>query len=106
VGGDCTFTGCVPSKTLLAAAARGESFADAMAAVRAAVARIAATEDDLALKRDGVSVVRGHAVLRSLPTAWVPRLRCQRRSRHGHPGVRPLRWRVAMGLAFNRLATG
>jgi pyruvate/2-oxoglutarate dehydrogenase complex dihydrolipoamide dehydrogenase (E3) component len=65
VGGDCTFTGCVPSKTLLAAAARGESFADAMTAVRMAVARIAATEDDVALKRDGVTVIHGRAVLRS-----------------------------------------
>jgi pyruvate/2-oxoglutarate dehydrogenase complex dihydrolipoamide dehydrogenase (E3) component len=64
VGGDCTFTGCVPSKTLLVAAARGESFGEAMAAVRLAVARIAASEDDLALKRDGVSVIHGRAALR------------------------------------------
>lgn len=65
VGGDCTFTGCVPSKTLLAAAARGASFDEAMTAVRAAVARIAATEDDLALGQGGVKVVHGRAVLRS-----------------------------------------
>jgi pyruvate/2-oxoglutarate dehydrogenase complex dihydrolipoamide dehydrogenase (E3) component len=44
IGGDCTFTGCVPSKTLIDAAAHGVPFADAMARVRATVARIAATE--------------------------------------------------------------
>ncbi len=65
MGGDCTFTGCGPSKSLLAAAARGETFTEAMAAVRATVARIAATEDDDALRREGVEAVHGWAVLRS-----------------------------------------
>jgi pyruvate/2-oxoglutarate dehydrogenase complex dihydrolipoamide dehydrogenase (E3) component len=62
----------VPSKSLLAAAARGESFAEAMAGVHRAVEAIAATEDDAALRRDGVDVVHGRGIFRS-PT--LPRRR-------------------------------
>ena len=51
----------MPSKALLAAAARGASFAEAMAWVRTAVARIAATEDAGALAGDGIDVVEGRA---------------------------------------------
>lgn len=61
LGGDCTFTGCVPSKTLIEAARRGTSFVDAMAAVHEAVATIAATETDDVLVAEGVAVVHGHA---------------------------------------------
>jgi len=63
LGGDCTHTGCVPSKTLIAAAARGDSFTTAMETVHAAVERIAESEDEDHLARAGVTVVRGRARL-------------------------------------------
>ena len=62
-GGDCTFTGCVPSKTLLAAARAGVSFDDAMARVHATVDRIAATETSDVLVEHGASYLRDRARL-------------------------------------------
>jgi pyruvate/2-oxoglutarate dehydrogenase complex dihydrolipoamide dehydrogenase (E3) component len=61
IGGDCTFTGCVPSKTLIERAARGATFAAAMSAVRAAVAQVAATETAQVLAGEGIDVRPGHA---------------------------------------------
>lgn len=63
IGGDCTFTGCVPSKTLIAAAAAGLGFGEAMDRVRAVVERIAATESAEVWRQRGVAVMEGRARL-------------------------------------------
>lgn len=63
LGGDCTFTGCVPSKALIAASKRGESFTEAMQRVAATVDTIAATETADVLRGEGIDVVEGRAIL-------------------------------------------
>ncbi|AYY15449.1 FAD-dependent oxidoreductase [Actinobacteria bacterium YIM 96077] len=60
-GGDCTFHGCVPSKTLIEAANRGVPFGDATQRLHDVVARIAATENAESLRAEGVDVVLGKA---------------------------------------------
>lgn len=63
IGGDCTFTGCIPSKTLIAAAAAGLGFDEAMARVRSTVDQVAATESADVWCRQGVTVLEGRARL-------------------------------------------
>jgi pyruvate/2-oxoglutarate dehydrogenase complex dihydrolipoamide dehydrogenase (E3) component len=56
-GGDCTFTGCVPSKTLVESARQRVPYPVAAQRIRDVIARIAATEDAAALRREGIDVI-------------------------------------------------
>lgn len=68
LGGDCLWTGCVPSKTLISAAHHapisrtiGADFAATMRGVDDAIQAIAPVDSREALEADGVSVARGAA---------------------------------------------
>ena len=87
-GGDCLWTGCVPSKSLLAAAAAAADarvatrfgvhtgdvqvdFTQVMAHVRTAIAAIAPTDSVAALEAAGVHVVTGNLTFTGAHTADV-----------------------------------
>ena len=61
MGGECLNTGCVPSKALLAAAARGEGFAAAYDHMRRAIAAIEPHDSAERFRGLGVHVVHGKA---------------------------------------------
>ncbi|HVZ20670.1 MAG TPA: FAD-dependent oxidoreductase [Vicinamibacterales bacterium] len=61
LGGECLYTGCVPSKALLHGARRSGEFAAAMAHVAASIAAIAPHDSPERLSRLGVEVIFGDA---------------------------------------------
>lgn len=63
LGGDCTFTGCVPSKTVIEAARAGASFSEAFERARNVVAHIASTENSAVLVGEGIEVLDAEAAL-------------------------------------------
>ena len=63
IGGDCTWTGCVPSKTLIARSRLGMTFSDAIADVHRTVEHIASTESADVLRDEGIEVVEGRGVI-------------------------------------------
>lgn len=94
IGGECTFAGCVPSKTLIAAAADGKTFDEAMTAVRRSIETIAATEGDDVFAREGIDVIHGWATFRSPTELDVDGTRLHARrfviAAGTHPAVPPI----------------
>ena len=90
LGGDCTFTGCVPSKTLLAQSALRQPFEAAIAAVHEVVAHIAAGEDAAAMAHYGIDVIHGRAMVHSAHRVEVNGIMLKTRRLVVATGARPL----------------
>ncbi len=63
LGGDCTFTGCVPSKTVIESANRGLGFVEAFDRARQVIDRIASTETAATMAEEGVAVIDDEGAL-------------------------------------------
>ncbi len=63
LGGDCTFTGCVPSKSVIEASHGGLGFTEAFDRARSVVAHIASTESAERLREEGVTVIEAEGTL-------------------------------------------
>lgn len=63
IGGDCTFTGCVPSKTLIAQSRRRIPFDEAIRTMQRTIEEIAAEESATVLRREGVEVIEGRGTI-------------------------------------------
>lgn len=61
MGGECLNTGCIPSKTLLAAAHRGEAFEQAKARINTAIAAIAPMDSAARYSALGATIITGTA---------------------------------------------
>ena len=104
LGGDCTFTGCVPSKTLLSAAHRGDSFDEAMAAVHLTVKKIAAGESFDVVRSEGIDVLHARATFLDRSTIDVGRRTLRSRRFVVATGAKPFIPPI-LGLDASRVLT-
>ncbi len=64
IGGDCTFTGCIPSKAILDGAKSGLNFEESYEKARTAIQKVSKAEDEVALNKEGIKVAFGNAAVK------------------------------------------